>query len=40
MKILGENMQTEQGRLMAIERWKYVLDFIGRIIAENVIRDQ
>lgn len=35
MKLAGDNLQTEQGRRMAVERSKYVLDFIERINAEN-----
>lgn len=40
MMVAGENIQTEQGRCMAMERSKYVLDFIERIKAENNLGDQ
>ena len=39
MKVAGENIQTEQGRRMAIARSRYVLDFIERIKAENNLKD-
>lgn len=40
MKAASENIQTEQERLLAIERSKYVLDFIKRIKAENNYEDK
>lgn len=40
MKAASENIQTEQGRLLATERSKYVLDFIERIKAENNYEDK
>lgn len=40
MKLAGDNLQTEQGRRIAEEQSKYVLDFIERIKAENSTMDE